>query len=247
MIFYFTGTGNSRLVANQIAEILQDETVCINQCIKEGITKKYTSQKPYVFVAPTYGWQLPRLVESFILNTTFEGATSAYFILTCGGSIGNAEKYAKRLCIKKNFEFCGVGEIVMPENYLALFPTPSKEECASIIQHAMPQIDFIANKINSKEVIPSKNINFKDKLNSGLVNSLFYTFIIKDKPFKATQSCTGCGKCAKLCPLNNIKIEEGKPVWLGGCTHCMACICGCPSLSVEYGEKSVGRYRHFLG
>ena len=36
MIFYFSGTGNSRRAAKQIAEVLEDELVSINECLKKG-------------------------------------------------------------------------------------------------------------------------------------------------------------------------------------------------------------------
>ena len=66
-------------------------------------------------------------------------------------------------------------------------------------------------------------------------------------------ACIGCGKCAKLCPLNNIMLKDGKPVWGDECTHCMACIGNCPTEAIEYGsitqkkEKyNFGKHRHVL-
>ena len=56
--------------------------------------------------------------------------------------------------------------------------------------------------------------------------------------------CRGCGKCAEICPLGNISMNEGKVVWNGNCTHCMACICRCPAEAIEYGKKSPGKYRY---
>lgn len=44
--------------------------------------------------------------------------------------------------------------------------------------------------------------------------------------------------------LNNIRLENGKPVWGKNCTHCMACICYCPKEAIEYGEKSKGKPRY---
>ena len=58
--------------------------------------------------------------------------------------------------------------------------------------------------------------------------------------------CVGCGKCAKMCPLNNIELKNSKPVWGKNCTHCMACICLCPTEAIEYGKKSVGKPRYHL-
>ena len=58
--------------------------------------------------------------------------------------------------------------------------------------------------------------------------------------------CVGCGKCAQLCPLNNIHLENGKPMWGDTCTHCMACISACPTQAIEYKKISVGKPRYYL-
>ena len=56
--------------------------------------------------------------------------------------------------------------------------------------------------------------------------------------------CIGCGKCEKLCPLNNITLQNARPVWGTNCTQCMACICYCPTRAIEYGKKSAGKPRY---
>ena len=64
------------------------------------------------------------------------------------------------------------------------------------------------------------------------------------KKFQATNACTSCGKCAVICPLNNIRLTNGTPVWGKNCTHCMACINRCPTQAIEYGNhtKTLPRY-----
>ena len=54
--------------------------------------------------------------------------------------------------------------------------------------------------------------------------------------FIAKDSCIGCGLCEKLCPLNNINLEDKTPRWRNNCTHCMACISNCPVRAIEYGN-----------
>ena len=49
-----------------------------------------------------------------------------------------------------------------------------------------------------------------------------------------------------ICPTNSITIQNGRPVWGGSCTHCMARICRCPAEAIEYGKKSVGKPRYHL-
>lgn len=246
MVLYFSGTGNSQFVAIRTAEMIKDEAVSINQYLKNREKAVIYSKQPLVFVAPTYSWQMPKVVEQWILKTSFKGSQKAYFILTCAGSCGNAAVYAKKLCAKKGLSFCGLSMVVMPENYLALFPTPGKAECAEIMEKANPSIAALAEQIRSGRHFSELSVSFHDKLKSGPVNLLFYKLFVHDKGFNVSNDCISCGKCAKRCPLNNIDLANGKPVWKGNCTHCMACIGGCPAKAIEYKSKSKGRHHHYV-
>ncbi len=84
-------------------------------------------------------------------------------------------------------------------------------------------------------------------MRSKVLNPIMYSMMISAKGFRVTDQCTGCGQCEQRCPLNNIKPANGKPVWGNQCTHCMACIAGCPHEAIEYGKKTVGKPRHYLG
>ena len=79
---------------------------------------------------------------------------------------------------------------------------------------------------------------------SSAVNPIFYRLFVKAAAFQVRDACIGCGQCADRCPMNNITIKAGKPVWGNDCTHCMACICYCPTKAIEYGKKSVGKPRY---
>ena len=99
-----------------------------------------------------------------------------------------------------------------------------------------------AIKTGQKFALPRNNLY--DRFMSGPVNPIFYSFFVKANAFTAGDACTGCGQCARLCPMNNITIQNGKPAWGSDCTHCMACICYCPTEAIEYGKKSLGKPRY---
>lgn len=247
MVLYFSGTGNSQYVAIRLAkEISDEEVVSINACLKTGKVASTGSKRPLVFVAPTYSWRMPRVVERWIQKTAFAGGQEAYFILTCAGGCGNAAFYAKKLCAKKGLRFRGLAPVLMPEIYLALFPTPSEAESRTILENANPIIAELSKKIRAGEALAEPSVSLAGRLQSGPVNSLFYPLFVHDKGFRAAENCVSCGKCAARCPLNNIQLRNGKPVWMGNCTHCMACICGCPCEAIEYKSNSNGRQRHYI-
>ena len=246
MVLYFSGTGNSQLAAKKIADILDDEIVSINDCLKNDKNEVFNSVKPFVFVAPVYAWRLPEVVEKWIRKIKFTGNKNVYFVLTCGGSGGNAIFYANKICEDKGLCCKGLASVKMPENYIALSSAPDEEECKAIIDKAIPIFTELALKIKVNESFPASNIKTSDKLLSGPVHVIYYHFAIKDKGFTVSDACISCGLCAKRCPLNNIDLVEGKPVWKGNCTHCMACIGGCPKEAIEYKNISKGKRRYYI-
>nr|WP_325182156.1 EFR1 family ferrodoxin [uncultured Oscillibacter sp.] len=244
MVFYFSGTGNSRYAAQRIAAALGDQLLSMNDHIKAGDTSPVTTDERLVIVTPTYAWRIPRLVEDWLRRTEFPGARQTWFVMTCGGEIGNAVKYNHALCREKRLADMGTGQIVMPENYIAMFNAPRAEEARQIVAKAEPDIDNAVSVIVAGQAFPAPRGSLSDCFKSGPVNPIFYTVFVKAKAFAAGDACTGCGQCVRLCPTNNITIKNNRPVWGGNCTHCMACICRCPAEAIEYGKKSAGKPRY---
>ena len=244
MVIYFSGTGNSRYAAELLACQLKDDILDAVRQIKAGERSVFRSDRPWVFVAPTYSWRLPHVFEDYIRKADFSGSRDAYFILTCGDDIGNAGKYAAQLCEEKRLLYRGVLEVVMPENYIAMFNAPDAEEARRIVAKSKPVLMKGAELIQQENPFPEHKSSTIDQLKSGIVNDVFYQLFVKADAFFTTDACIGCGKCVEACPLNNIHLAEKRPAWDKNCTHCMACICGCPTEAIEYGKKSKGKPRY---
>lgn len=244
MILYFTGTGNSAFIANTIASHLDDEVMNLFDKIRDHDYSELTSEKPWIIVTPTYAWRIPRIVSDWIKKTPLKGNHNIYFFMTCAGSVGYAGQYLEKISQQKKLIYKGCAEIIMPENYIAMFETTPSHEIDSMLQSAKKQTLHFIQYIKNNELFPQKNITLKDKLNSGIVNDLFYPMFVHAKKFYATDQCISCGKCERVCPLKNIQLKDKKPVWGHDCTHCMACISYCPTKAIEYGKKTVGKQRY---
>ena len=244
MIVYYTGTGNSRWCAEKLAELLGDECTGALQYLRGGIAAELSSEKPWVFVAPTYAWQAPRIFTGFLRAANFSGSRDAYFVLTCGGETGDAQSHLKALCGEKGLRFRGLAPVVMPDNYLVMFRTPGPDEAKRIVEAARPALAAAAARIRAGEDFAPLHPGRLDRIKSGPVNEGMYRFFIKTKPFRVSDACISCGRCAANCPVNGIDMKDGRPVWNGKCTHCMACICGCPVSAIEYGKASRGKVRY---
>ncbi len=242
MILYFSGTGNSKYIAKILGEKLSQNVVSANSLIKKG-EKAQVDEQVTVFVSPVYAWRLPRVFQAFIEKSKITG--KAYFVITCGDSICNAEKHLKKFCKKIGLTLMGVSQIVMPENYIAMFSAPPSEQIPKLLDDASKKANELALAIQSEQKLPPVKTNLLGKfLSSFVVNGGFYAFSISAKKFYATDKCTSCGKCQSECMLNNIKLVEGKPKWGKDCTHCMACISKCPNTAIEYGKKTKKKARY---
>jgi len=68
---------------------------------------------------------------------------------------------------------------------------------------------------------------------------------LTDRSIQVDANCTGCGVCRQVCPVGNIELVDGSPLWLHHCEMCCACDEWCPSGAVHHWQRSSGaKYHH---
>lgn len=241
MIAYFSGTGNSLLVARMLQELTGDEMVSIAEMVGSG-GGTLESNKPVVIVSPIYAWKIPRFVEEFIVNTEFSGSSMVYFVMTCGGDAGFNSNYVKTLCSRKGIEFMGEIDLTMPDNYIIMDDPPGETEAREMIRNIVPVVRDVADKIANGERIDNKR--FSGMFKTYIVNPLYYKFSIDCEGFTVGKTCDSCGKCVNDCPVGCISLVDGRPEWKGSCVQCLSCINRCPKTAIEYKSRTKGKRRY---
>ena len=249
MILYFSGTGNSRYIAQLLSEYCSDELGSLNKHMRQRRLEPYTAQyafsseTPFVIVCPTYCWHIPKVLEEFLLDSRFLGSREMYFILTCGSGTGQAARHAEEICRRLSMEFMGLTSVLMPENYITLFHAPEPDDAVGLIRAARPQVQNIAQQILIHHTIRD---SYAGPAMPAPLYKLFYKFFVHDRRFRVKDNCIGCSACARLCPMANIRMRDGRPVWMGGCTQCQSCIGVCPVDAIEFGHRTKGKRRYYL-
>ena len=249
MILYFSATGNTEFIAKEIAKRLDDECLNLLERIKTDDHSVIHSEKPLIICAPVYVCEMPRFMSKYLREQTFTGTKDVYFIFTSGGYCGISGVLAKSMFKKKKMHYHGHAEVTMPRNYVAndAYPMLEKEAVESRIINAYQELDGITETIRNKGKLKARHVFLFETLITVPFNPIWCKYKLTAKEFHVKDTCIGCGKCAKLCPLNNIKMKHKKPIWHHQCTHCMACIGNCPTAAIEYGTITQDKERYNFG
>ena len=87
----------------------------------------------------------------------------------------------------------GTAQIVMPENYIAMFSAPQADKAREIVAKAEPNIDCVIASIQSNQPFAPTRNNLYDRLMSGPVNPIFYKCFVKADAFHARMPASAAG------------------------------------------------------
>ncbi len=239
IIYYFTGTGNSLKISKDLAAALNTtEIVSISKVIHEEIN--YPLNKIGI-IFPVYFGALPPIVAEFIRKLDTSQINYIYTIATCNDFPGGSLNIVKKILKKKKKELNAGFSITMPGNYIPLYPPLIMEEQQERFENAARKVIEISKIINEGK---NKKISSLGRVMAFLQKRNDRKLPLKDKKFRVDNKCNGCGLCQKICPVENIEMIKEKPQWLHKCQQCLACLHWCPQVSIQVGNKTVGRTRY---
>ena len=253
MIFYFTGTGNSRWVAKTLSETLGEPLISIaDELHKEEKDLIYPVRpdEKILFVYPVHSWGPAVLVIRFISRLTLTGYTGqpVYSVSTCGDECGYTDRLIGKALGKRAISFTAAYSVIMPNNYILLpgFDVDGKDVEERKLQDAPARVAEIIRVIREHQQNTLYQTGSMPGLKSYWIYPLFAHLAIGSNSFRVTDACISCGLCERICPTGTISLQGGKPVWANTCVQCVACIHRCPVRAIEYGKGTLkkGRYHH---
>lgn len=244
VLYYFTGTGNSLVIANDLArELDAPEPMPIAGCL-EGVR---TEAEVIGLVFPVYYLDMPELVKEFVEKLEIANASAYIFaVANCGGNAGNTLANLDRMLKRKGRRLAAGHVIKMPDNSVAYW-TPSDEQKKDF-ETEKELVKTIAITVSRREthneIIRFKNMDVIH--GKGLAWVLRSVIGINNKQC-LKEKCNHCGLCVKICPVGNIDLRDGRVRWGSNCQECFACIHGCPYQAIRFGRLKLHPdkvYRH---
>lgn len=271
MIFYFSGTGNSKWAAKTLALETGDTLVSIPEVINSDCSFTLEKDEHVGFIFPIHGWRVPNIVKEFLTKLTIKtlGEDTSHVkhycfcLVTAGDSIGKAmerfQQQLKSVTVNDALSLKAVYSLIMPESYVGLpgMDVDTKEKELEKKELASKQLKEFSNILKQRPHKDSNQIWGWNQLIrgpipsffSGPVGGFFERFLITDKPFHVdSRRCVKCGICANVCPVSDIKGGLGfEPEWLhnGKCLTCFSCYHHCPHHAIEFGKRTQKKGQYF--
>ncbi len=257
MIFYFSGTGNTRWAAQEVSHATGDALYDMAE-MPEGQLPALENGERIGLCFPVHAWRPPLLVRAFAreLGTRLGDASSHYLwaLCTAGDDIGETMSILQRDLGQGGLQAHSMFSLLMPETYVGLpfmdvDPLPREAEKRSQARRDLDS--FLSSIINQERGAVHLHLSHWPRVNSRLLGWAFYKWLINDKPFVCdTSLCIGCGLCEKTCPVGNISLDENNvPQWLhnGRCLTCFACYHHCPRHAIEWSNRTRGKGQYYFG
>ena len=240
MILYFSGTGNSLAIARKIAEAVDDQVMPLNDAARTDLT----AEKRVGLVFPTYDFNLPPAVRNIVSRLKISPQAYVFAVTTCGAQAGNSLWTTRRLLRKKGIQLAYAHKIRVPDNSAIAFGRNPNEQVWKFDKFAYRLERIIADVKAQKHELHYAWWSLAGGIMgwSFLENGMLRTF----HPVVDEDKCTGCGTCAKVCPMRNIAVDEKAGIG-PHCTICLGCVHVCPHQAIRVNGREAlkeRQYRH---
>ena len=246
VIYVFSGTGNTRLIADLYKEFLSDyetEIYDVKMIKSEDGSfrfKDFPQPEEFDLIGfghPVYGFNIPLPFDKFLNELPVLPKTKPAFVFKTSGEGLYMNQFSSQRLIKKmekkGMEFVSDRHYVMPYNMIFRH-TPE------MVKREWLYAKAYAN-LSCREIINGK----KDKVHINpflrfwvplvRIEWLYYPLSAPFSMKVDMKKCIKCQKCVKNCPLNNITFADGKFKFGHNCTMCTCCSFGCPTCAISIG------------
>jgi ferredoxin/flavodoxin len=244
ILFYFSGTGNTKWAADRIKERFEFYGSTLELSNIELNEENNINNYEYLVIGmPIHAESAPRIVSDFVKQLPkVENDMKCIVYSTQRSKRGSAVDYIEKLLKVNGYKVIVKACIQMPNNYHFI---SKKEQTEEDIKELMSKagsdikqlvIDFINE---DKTKVSSLGIR---QIVDRMANNIFYKSLhTMSKSMTSGDECNKCGLCLRNCPVGNITFENGHALFHSKCIMCLRCIYICPVNSIKYNGRKTNQ------
>lgn len=237
MLIYFSATGNTKHLVERIEN--QGETiVSVEDAMRTGTFEYEIEDDRLGILSPVYFFGFPSIVNEFLnkVNLKFDRKPYVFYVGTFGTTTGASDIFLEKILEKKGLALDAQFDIRFPDTWTVLFDLSDEEKVSRQKARADKEIDELVKQLN--ECIRGKHMDMTTPMFIGkIAQKIYNNSSRKTSKLSVSDACISCGLCEKKCPVQAIKMQDKKPVWVKDkCTMCLGCLHRCPKHAIAYGN-----------
>lgn len=245
VLYVFSGTGNTRLAADKIAEGLRESGMQ---------TTVYEVRAPFTdapdpngydvcgFGYPIHAFNAPQFFLRFVRGLPAVQPGKYAFVFKTSGEpfhANSASSYSlMRLLKGKGFAPAMDRHLLMPYNIMFRYNDALAKQ---MYLHTLRMAAMLADTVAEGRREKLRYYPWTVALMYLLRLQWFGAWINGPLTRANRQKCAACGRCAMECPAGNITMRDGLPQFGWKCTMCMRCTFRCPRDAVRPGFLNAWR------
>ena len=234
IMFYFSGTGNSKY----IAELFCTEMDAACHSIEENVDfgELIDANEVIGFCYPIYASRVPRIMREFVYRhmQSFKGKKLIIFCTQLLFSGDGARAFAA-MFPRDYIEVIYAEHFLMPNNVSNLFICPVTNDTGieKCITRAQNKMKSVCNDIKNDKV-KKRGFNVISQI-LGLIQGVWISALEKkaNNSISISNNCTNCHICVSVCPMQNLVYENERITHKHNCTICYRCINKCPKKAIN--------------
>ncbi len=245
-IFYFSGTGNSLVCAQALAQGLGNAKVLPLAAFREQARIPVEADRVGI-VCPVYFYTLPLIVREFLPKLDLSRARYVFLAVTMGGFPGLALVHGQEILARSGANLHAGFAVRMYPNYIAAYDPRKLGSRVRMERNLAKAVPKIVAAVRAEQRVPVRSSLTGRVFFAALGRNFLATCRTRDRSFYADSRCNGCGTCVQVCPVGNVELNQGYPRWLGHCEQCLACLHFCPTEAIQIRGRPTqrrGRYHH---
>jgi flavodoxin/NAD-dependent dihydropyrimidine dehydrogenase PreA subunit len=234
-VYYFSGTGNTQIVAGRIIDAFKKSGFEASLVKIETVKDVFINDSDVVGVGfPVAGFTTFPIVFNFLEKIKKVNGNQIFaFDTIAGSSLWGIMGRLKDILEKKGFQTIGYREFLMPINIFFEFPKNMVKQ--RLQKSNMQADDFVSQLIVGNTVWKKTPIlsNLMPYFSQMLFRITEYKWHQKNFKMKVNRlKCTACGTCAAKCPVGNISVGEFAKI-NDHCQYCFRCVGICPEQAIS--------------
>jgi len=242
LMLYFSGTGNSKYIAELFSRTMGASCHSIEEDINFDML--ISADETICFCYPIYASRVPRIMREFVVKHT-EQLKGKKLIIFCTQMIfsGDGARVLTDLFPRDHMQVVYAEHFYMPNNVTNVVILPdwliSDGMMTKLTTKAQRKMQAVCSDIQSGKV-KKRGFCFGSRM-LGLMQAWALLPMERraNKSVKISEACNTCGLCTSNCPMKNFTIESDTITHTHNCTVCYRCVNECPkkAITVAYHGK----------